>query len=178
MPRRRTLSEQVTRFAIAAITTTLAAACGVIDPQSCTAIGCSDGAALQLQAADGSRTAYEMTLVVDGQEVTCTSPTLSEPNGVSVTSCSDSMISVSHQQLADCAETRTAGSVSQSCVPNGQFAQTISFQGTPSRVAVTLVNAAGTTFQRTFDLEYTTSTPNGPECGPACSQARAEWLVQ
>lgn len=155
-----------------------ATSCGIIDSQSCTEIGCRDGASIQLLTADGSQRSYVVTLLVDGKEVTCTTPSVSGPTGSASEPCSSSDVTIDHEPLTDCTETRTADAISQSCTPNGKFAQTIHIQGTPSRVVVSLTEPMDAFHERTFELLYETSTPNGPECGPVCHQANVAWQVQ
>lgn len=156
----------------------LAASCGIVDGHACTEAACLDGAGIQLRTTDGTRRSYEVTLLVDDREVTCATPELAGSTNFSTLPCSDPQVSIDHGPLVDCTETRTADAVSQSCTPNGKFAQNINLPGTPARVVVTLVEASGATFEQTFDLQYVTSHPNGPDCPPTCRQADAEWVVQ
>ncbi|MEZ0371645.1 MAG: hypothetical protein ACAI44_21315 [Candidatus Sericytochromatia bacterium] len=47
---------------------------------------------------------------------------------------------------------------------------------TPQSVEITY-SAGEKTVTRSFNPSYTTSSPNGPECGPTCKQARVELEV-
>jgi hypothetical protein len=174
MARCSTTGKQVALLALIA----LASSCGIIDGQACTAVGCIDGATIELRTSDGTQRTYEVTLLIDGREVTCATPALADATSFSTAECSEPRISIDHGPLVDCTETRSADAVSQSCQPNGKFAQTINLRETPARVVVTLTDASNATFQHSFDLQYVTSRPNGPDCEPTCHQADAEWVVQ
>lgn len=179
MRRCQTPGKQRRSLASAVLVTLLATVCcGVLEPQSCTAIGCLDMATIQLHSSDGSPRTYDISLNVDGREVTCATPAQPGPGSVSTRPCSDPEVSISHEALVDCTETRSGDAVSQSCVPNGKFSQTLEFRSTPVRVGVEMVDAAGATFEHNFNLQYVTSAPNGPGCGPVCEQANAEWVVE
>lgn len=149
-------------------------ACGVIEMHSCTEIGCTDATSLQLLRSDGTRHPYDVTLVVDGREVICAKPV---DTGASTQTCTDPNISISHEEQANCSETRSGDAVSQTCVPNGTFIQTIRVQGDPSRVDVTLVDGSST-FSHSFEPTHTSIEPNGPGCDPICMQGSGEWIVE
>lgn len=154
-------------------------ACNLLEQQSCTEAACLDGATLHLNPADGARHLYAVTLLIDGRRVTCATPDVEPPHGSASVACSSPEVTLSHQPLTTCTETRTGNAVSQSCTPNGKFGQTIWFNDiTPSRVVVTLVDASNATFERTIDFEYHAVMPNGPECEPVCQGADVEWVVQ
>jgi hypothetical protein len=55
--------------------------------------------------------------------------------------------------------------------PSGRLEEVVTVTGTPSRVNVVLSSGA----QRSFDLSYSASRPNGPGCDPICRQASASW---
>ncbi len=156
----------------------VAPACGALDGKSCTEIGCRNSASVRLLSVDGAHKAYQMTVLADGRSITCTTPPFTGSGDVSSRPCSAPEVSVSIERLVDCTETRNGDAVSQSCVPNGELAQTLTFDATPSQVVVELVEESGATFERTFTLQYRTVMPNGPECEPACLQSNDEWVVQ
>lgn len=148
--------------------------CGVMEAHSCTEIGCTDATSLRIERPDGARLAYDVTLLVDGQEVRCAKPV---DAAASTQTCTDPNITIVHEELADCSETRSGDAVSQTCVPNGTFIQTIQIQGEPSRVDVTLVDGANS-FTHRFEPTYTSVAPNGPDCDPICMQGSGEWVVE
>lgn len=152
----------------------LAAGCDLLGFQkSCTAIGCVDGASITIRRAEGMTPPYAVVLSVDGRRVTCPAP----ERGSHQSATCDGPVSVAYRETADCHEERTAGAVSQSCVPNGKFEQVIGLSGTPTRVAITLSVGDTVAAERTFDLTYVPGRPNGPDCEPICHRATADWVL-
>lgn len=141
--------------------------CNLLDGQSCTEIGCRNGAAIAIRAGNGLTAPLGVQLEIDGRRLSCPPPA---PD-----STCDPMVSVVHRAQLDCREVRTADSRRQTCVPNGEFEQVLTFHGTPARVVVTLLADGVAVAERTFDLTYAKFQPNGPDCEPTCLQASVPW---
>ena len=50
-------------------------------------------------------------------------------------------------------------------------------KGTPRSISIAVFENDVPIGKGAYELEYTSSRPNGPECEPACTQARNETLV-
>lgn len=138
---------------------------------ACTEIGCIEAASIAINESDWSYSELALELEVDGRRVRCNSAMMGQG------SCDDARVTVGAEELADCVETRTQNSASSSCAPNGKFRHMVFMEGTPQRVAVSVTRPDGSTSQREFELEYQPHRPNGPECGPVCNQAKAQWTL-
>lgn len=149
-------------------------ACGVIEMHNCTAIGCTDSASFRILTPDGTRHPYDVTLVIDGREVTCPKPA---DTSASTQTCTDPNVTISHEEQANCNQSRSGDAVSLMCLPNGTFIQTIRIMGAPSRVDVTLVDGSSS-FNHSFEPTYTAVEPNGPDCDPICMQTSEDWTVE
>jgi hypothetical protein len=111
---------------------------------------------------------------MDGVVVRCTAP----PAGnLAPGLCNDTRVEVILRALTDCTEVRAGSSGSGSCTLNGKFEEVITIRATPARVHVKLLDTAATAAERSFDLTYTTSSPNGPACGPVCRQSDTAWVL-
>ncbi|WP_441288035.1 hypothetical protein ACSRUE_39245 [Sorangium sp. KYC3313] len=154
----------------------------IMDPKSCTEIGCSDGFSITAATADKRWAAGEYTLevAVDGDKVSCAYSWTNTPTvgggGVFVR-CSPT-VSVAVNAVTICTETRRGDAVSQSCVPApGQFTQQLAIQGTPARVDVVVRRDGALVGERSFTPAYRTSYPNGEDCEPACRQDAQDWAL-
>ena len=61
------------------------------------------------------------------------------------------------------------------CVPTGTFEEVVTITGTPAAIRVTARMADTTVGERTFEPQYKTSQPNGPDCEPTCRQWSDVW---
>jgi hypothetical protein len=137
---------------------------------ACSLIGCTDQVSLAIHRADWSRLSLGGVLDIGGRKVTC--PALNPPQTRG--SC-DTDVTIEVRELADCREAASGGAVSQTCTPNGRFELVVTIRGTPPRVVVTLTSGATMVAQRSFELAFTSSRPNGPGCEPVCRQSSERW---
>jgi hypothetical protein len=91
--------------------------------------------------------------------------------------------------IAQCTEQRTGDAVSQSstqtqtpnthCEPiHGAWLLTAGFYGVAESLRVTVQRDGSTLLDRTLQLEYKESRPNGPDCEPTCLQANVELMME
>lgn len=137
---------------------------------ACTEIGCQDQVSLSVRRADGAPPGLAVSLDLDGRQVECAAPQA----GASTACGTD--VSLEVRELLSCTEERTQDARILRCVPTGKFEEVISIQGTPARVRVT-VQADGTLTERTFEPQYKTVQPNGPDCEPTCRQWSEVWAL-
>jgi len=137
---------------------------------SCSLIGCQDGASLSLRRGDDMPPGLALSLELDGRTVECPAP----PVGGSAP-C-DTTVSIESREMVSCTEVQTKEARGLTCVPNGKFEEIISIRGTPASVRVTTHAGADGT-ERTFQPQYKTSQPNGPDCEPTCRQWSEVWVL-
>jgi hypothetical protein len=138
---------------------------------ACTEIGCVDAWSLTLRQADGSPPTHAVELDIDGERVVCPPVSLD----ARYATCADSvMIQLSDEVVCEEHESPN-GDRSQECTPTGRFEEIVVVNGTPAEVVVALSDGDTVTDERTFEPEYETTQPNGPECGPICHQASDRW---
>ena len=146
---------------------------GCAEGHACTEIGCADGWSLTLREADGSAPTHVVELDIDGEHVVCPPVSLA----ARFATCSESVT----LQLSDevmCEEkTSSNGDRMQTCTPTGRLEETVFVNGTPAEVVVALSDDGTVTDERTFEPDYETTQPNGPECGPICHQASDRWDI-
>jgi hypothetical protein len=145
---------------------------GCVRSHACTTIGCANQATIAIHRPDWATLALAVELDIDGRKVLCAAPGPQQGGAP----C-DSNVSLETRQLSDCHDTSTDGAISQTCTPNGRFEEVITIRGTPDLVAVTLKSAGAVVGQRTFQLAYTSSRPNGPDCDPLCRQSTQTWEI-
>jgi hypothetical protein len=148
----------------------LALSPGCVQSEACTGIWCSDQASVAIHRADWMMVSLAAEVEIDGRKVVCPVPDPQQIGGP----C-DKDVSIAVRQLVDCHETSSGSSRTQTCNPNGRFEQVITIRGTPAQVGVTLKSGAAVVGQRTFQLTYTSSRPNGPGCDPLCKQSGQTW---
>jgi hypothetical protein len=165
----------------------LAVLCGLVaacvEDHSCTEIGCVDAAGVTLGTESGEWAdgVYVMHIGFDGVVHDCgfTVPDdLPEVLGaLGVLDCNP-YLNAYFTPRVSCTESSDGSSSSQSCVPiERQFDLKVSMQGTPAALSITLERDDTLLVDEAHDLVYQEYFPNGPECGPACSQANVEIAI-
>ena len=123
------------------------------ETHECTEIGCADGWSLTLVEAGGGPPAHTLEGAVDGVSFVCPAVSLDTRHvtcGASIT-----------LELVDPA--------------TGRFEEILVVRDTPKAVTVTVRHSGGGESEETFEPDYVTSQPNGPECSPTCRQASDHW---
>lgn len=150
--------------------------------QSCTEMGCGDGAGLTVRRADGmlAAGAYTLSFTVEGTTHVCPfrmpEDLPASPGQGTSLQCDPALgvFGVSVLPEVTCTETRTADAVSQSCTPiPDRWYFSTALDGTPPEVTV-VVERDGVELlneQRTF--AYHDEYPNGPDCSPVCRRSDA-----
>jgi hypothetical protein len=157
---------------VAGLAVALAMALGCSGPKACRLIGCVDEMALHIEHADGTPVNLALSLMVDGQTVTCSAPATG-----STATCDGNVMVWSHA-LQDCNPQASAnGAMSVVCVDNGRFAEDVTINGTPRAVTVSLLSGDGVVAERSFTPAYGAVQPNGPGCGGTCQQASDAWTL-
>jgi hypothetical protein len=149
-----------------------------LQTHSCTGLGCFDRATLTLLTASAAWTAgtYTVDLNVDGTPATCTLVVPDPPSGRVEGTCSSGDTLVLEQEVS-CTQTCGNGVCSGSCAPiPGQFHQTLTFNGTPIQVAITVSRDGRQLVQDNVRLRYVASEPNGAGCG-VCHQASHDVMI-
>ena len=149
----------------------LAAAAGCERVHGCTLIGCQDQASLSLRRADGAPPNLAVSLDLDGRMVDCAAP-----QGTAGAAC-DSGVQVWSRELQACTEGMQGGARTLICVPTGKFEQVITVSGTPTVIRATARSADAVIEERTFEPQYKTNRPNGPDCEPVCRQSSDIWTL-
>ena len=155
----------------AALSLAVLVAFGCEGGHACTEIGCADAWSLTLRKADGSAPTHVVELDVDGERVVCPQVSLD----ARFATCADSVTIYLADEVACEERVSSSGGRSQVCTPTGRFEEIVMVNGTPAEVVVALSEAGTVTDERTFEPEYETTQPNGPECGPICHQASDRW---
>jgi hypothetical protein len=148
----------------------------------CTLIGCGDAATINLQSPTGAWTPgnYQIALVVDGGPATCTLPIPSSPSPTSdiVGTCTSGLTAI-FQGETQCQTLPSDGAVSGGiCRPvPGHFFLTLTLDGTPPQVDLTVMRDGNALVDQTVEFMYQDFQPNGPQCGPSCRGASASVTV-
>lgn len=167
----------------------LASGCNSLSKE-CTAIGCGDGANITLRMPDDHWPAgsYELAFTIDGDAHTCAlivpNETSDEPGRVMDLSCEPDFRALL-VPTAECTGQRTGQAGSQTQEPNtdcepieGGWLLTASFYGVAESLRVTAQRDGTTLLDRTEQLEYEESRPNGPDCEPLCRQANIALTIE
>jgi hypothetical protein len=148
----------------------------------CTLIGCGDAATINLQSPTGAWTPgnYQIALVVDGGPATCTLPIPSSPSPTSdiVGTCTSGLAAI-FQGESHCQTLPSDGAVSgEICTPvPGHFFMTVTLDGTPPQVDLTVMRNGNALVDQTIEFMYQDFQPNGPQCGSSCRGASASVTV-
>lgn len=139
---------------------TLLAACSAsdpIEPKACTTIGCVDGYTLDFEASSWAPGKYTVELTVDGKSYTC-----------------EATLPLDASSKSSCTLPEVQLGLSGSALPAGEQGLVgLVFTSQPTKVDVTIKLDGATLGQpASFTPAYKTSQPNGPECGPTCTNAR------
>lgn len=143
--------------------------------ESCTLIGCMEQAAVTLSTSTGEWQlgSYELTLTYANGPHRCQF-TVTEPvdgaSGISPVECTPAL-DVSFSQRQTCVPLETGNGVTCTRVPR-QFDLTVTIRGTPAEAHVQLHRDTVAIVDEPLVFNYTSTMPNGPECGPTCRQAR------
>lgn len=137
---------------------------------ACTEIGCQDGFILMLSPSDGwPQGAYEFALETEAGKTTCKGSIPLPPCGQSGLTCATT---------PDRGEKNPRVAIS-GCALDGasQSFPQIDFPDGPAQVNVRIAKDGTTLVNQVFTPQYTTSSPNGPQCGPVCRQSSASMNV-
>jgi hypothetical protein len=138
--------------------------------QTCTLIGCQDGASLTIRRQSGQLPRVDLTVLVDGRKIEC--PALQGNNAFA--SC-DGQVFVTSREVLDCRQMPAGAQVSQTCTATGRFEQTLEIPGTPSNVTITAREGTTPLAEKAFTPQYEAVKPNGPDCEPTCRQWSEAW---
>lgn len=134
------------------------ASCSGDSPQVCTQIGCTDGMTIQLEPPLRASGAYEVEVSLDGRVVTCTG-TLPFPEcGTPGTSCDSEDVALT---ASGCALAPSAHEIPELSI----------FSSNITTIDVTLRRNDNAMGGARLTPTWTTVQPNGPRCGPTCTQA-------
>jgi hypothetical protein len=122
---------------------------------ACTQIGCSDGFTLALEPALRSAGAYELTIIADGQTITCTTA-----------------LPFDEAALGGCSSDGAWISLSGTALPEDQQSiDGLGLSSTPAHIEVQILRDGALVASGSYSPEWAVVQPNGPECGPTCTQA-------
>ena len=119
--------------------------------------------------------------MVDGMASSCTFsfPLQTAPGGGTVAPSCTGGVQLDVQPATNCVETQINGATTLRCDPiPGQFRESLTVHGAPSRIDVRQFLDEVLILDETVMPSYTTWHPNGPDCDPACRQAKASWTLQ
>jgi hypothetical protein len=152
------------------------------ETHACSDVGCIDSVSFQIKTADGTWPdgAYTVELTANGASYACsmTLPDDLPANGsISTIRCEPplSYVGVTLRTDVLCTEHHDATSGSQSCTPvPGHYTLSGSLASTPSTLSLRVTRDSGLLVEQSLPLTYSTTQPNGPDCGPTCRQASVE----
>jgi hypothetical protein len=138
----------------------LLAACSAsdqVEPRACTTIGYVNGYTLDFEASSWTQGKYTVELTVDGKPCTC-----------------EATLPLDASSKSTCTLPEVQLRLSGSALPAGeQGLSGLLFTSQPAKIDVTVKLDGATLGQpASFTPAYKTSQPNGPECGPTCTNAR------
>lgn len=142
------------------VVATLLAACSAsdpVDPKACTTIGCVDGYSLDFEASSWAQGKYTVEITADGKPCTC-----------------EATLPLDASSKSTCTLPEVQLGLSGSALSTGQQGLVgLVFTSQPAKIDVTVKLDGATLGQpASFTPAYSTSQPNGPECGPTCTNAR------
>jgi hypothetical protein len=172
-------------FVVGAAAAAALADCNLLAGSGCTAIGCIDGARVTAGSSSGSWApgVYAFDLKVDGAPAMCTlsvpaSPSGLIPDGVVGGTCDSTVASLSLLQDSSCVTMTSGAATSSSCRPiAGQLHALLTLAGTPTRAVIDVSRDGAELSSQTVSFTYEVFQPNGPNCGPGCSEASATITV-
>ena len=137
----------------------LLAACAASDtdePKACTTIGCANGYSLDFEASSWAQGKYTVELTIDGKPCTC-----------------EATLPLDASSKSTCTLPEVQLGLSGSALPVGEQGLVgLVFTSQPAKIDVTVKRDGATLGQpASFTPAYKTSQPNGPECGPTCTNA-------
>jgi hypothetical protein len=131
--------------------------------KACTTIGCVDGFSLSFGAGVKTAGSYVIDLDADGKKVRCEAKLPLPPCEQIQNPCNDASVTL---ELSGCALDASAHSI-----PG------LRVSGKPAKVVVSVNRDNLQLITEEFTPAYTTSTPNGPDCEPVCTQASASLTI-
>jgi hypothetical protein len=141
--------------------------------QECTEIGCIDGYELTIRRDDGTAPTERVEVEYGDEHVVCP---LVAVDGERYVACSIA-VGLSLRDQVTCTKTQDDDSQSQSCTPTGDYELSLSIQGLPASVRVTLNEGDAVVGERTLTPKYRSFQPNGEGCEPTCRQASDLWSL-
>jgi hypothetical protein len=124
---------------------------------ACTAIGCVDGLTVDFQSASGSWQPgdYRISMMADERAIVCTAT-----------------LPLTMESRSQCSATDVTLGLSGSALPPSAHALSgLMFTSRPAKLSITITRDMTAFAATSFQPDYTTSQPNGPECGPVCTNA-------
>ncbi len=129
----------------------------------CTLIGCMDGLSVDFTRTTWPDGSYSVAVSLDGKPAaTCTAKLPFEPSG------SSGKCDVS---------TLILGTSGQALPASLQAITGLRISGTPAHVQIALRRDGVLELSAEVTPTYQTSNPNGPNCGPTCTQASAKLTI-
>jgi len=124
---------------------------------ACTEIGCNDGYQIEVTPHDAWPAGdYRYTLELDGRTVTCSGSLPLQPCGTPSMTCDDEGVSITESGCALGPAQHAFGGVS---IPE-----------LPAKVHLRIEHDGAALVDQALTVEYRSSQPNGPGCGPVCCQ--------
>ncbi len=133
--------------------------------RACTEIGCVNGLTLSVDPGrPWEKGNYDFVFVIDGRAVMCRGelPLKKCEDGRSFT-CNKPGVMISE---SGCALPESAHALGD-----------IQISGAPKKVMIRITHDNNPFVTRTISPSYTTSAPNGPECGPICRSASQSLFI-
>ena len=146
---------------------------------ACTLIGCADqfSATVTVDSTMVPAGRHTVTVTIDGVAGACTFQ-IPPTAGLTNDPCTAPGFSMTVDPAQMCTTTQSPTVASQQCQPiDGLFVERIAVLGAPSSIEVQQSVAGTVIFDQTVAPTYQTNQPNGPGCGPLCSQATAAWTI-
>lgn len=150
-----------------------------VESQSCTEIGCGDGISIELRPAEGTLDdgSYALDIVAGEQTHACSfvvPDDLPVRGNLHEVQCMP-RLNVYLQPESICSEQRSGDAISESCRPvPGRFMLQAQIEGTPRTLDLRLSRDGTALLEQQLTPSYETTRPNGPDCEPACEQARVQ----
>ena len=138
--------------------------------------GCRDRFTLTIVLSDDRKVDRfpDLLLTIDGRKVRCVNIRQSDPEDIYGKACAENVaVELATAQVHKCEDRKAAR-----CIPVDRYETNISIFGTPKSVSATIRYPSKLIETRVFTPHYTSSYPNGRDCDPPCTTARATWVLR
>ncbi|HET6284845.1 MAG TPA: hypothetical protein VFH73_28065 [Polyangia bacterium] len=109
------------------------------------------------------------SLEIDGRGITCRAT-------VNLETCAPGVTS-DLQEIEDCDRRFVNQQGAVQCSATGEYAQSITVEGTPKKVVVLLTKDGRVVFQREVTPHYSARPRGGSYCGTPCKTSHEDWDV-